>query len=218
MFSNSFLEQSLQDNLKLTLSERLFGYEHYNNINFTAINDSFKSFLVELYSSADGSLNHSMLDGIELDEVISFLSISHQYYIHKLIPEIEQSILFASKQNSDTSIWNTLLQFFDAYKIKLLQHIIEEEELIFPAILHTIKTSNFKNHGLIFDYLKNHDPIEEELTEVIQIINKYKKVEPLNMPLNIFLTQIEAFESELRLHAHIEDLLLEPKIKLILNQ
>lgn len=218
MFSNSFQEQSLQDNLKVSLSERLFGYKHSNNINYTAINDSFQGILVELYSSADGTLNQCVLDDIQLDEVISFLSISHQFYIHKLIPEIEQSIIYAFKQNADLSIWNTLLQFFDAYKIKLLEHIKEEEELIFPAILETFKNSNLKNHELIFDYLKNHDPIEEELTEIIQIINTYKNAEPLNMPLNIFLTQIEAFESELSLHAHIEDLLLEPKVKSILNQ
>lgn len=164
----------------------------------------------------------AQMQDFSIRELLSFLQVSHQYYLRKKLPEIEQSLLHITGRFSEThSILTSLAFFFNSYKNKLVKHIREEDEKLFPYIdrLLTIdEVSESEKEDLLrlktlSHFEENHDPVEDELYAVNQVLFKFSEKKDLPFPFRVFLNQIALFEVELRKHALIEDEVLIPKVK-----
>jgi regulator of cell morphogenesis and NO signaling len=162
------------------------------------------------------------LASFPLLSLLDYLRQTHEYYLFKKMPEIEQSLGHLLNSYPDSApLFNSLARFFVVYKNELSRHIEEEEEYLFPYIEYLIK---LKQHGTRVIKLKeklknyslgcfiyNHDEVEKNLMEVRQIISKYSPALSQALPFRIFLSQLETFEKDLIRHARVEDEVLVPK-------
>jgi regulator of cell morphogenesis and NO signaling len=216
---------SLLKELKLSLlasiQQRYDLYFKNSKESFTTKALFFQNKVECLYSSTDGNLNTDVFKDTTIPDILLFLKISHQYYVNKLIPEIEQSLAYALfLVDGKDELWVHLSIFFTEYKRKLLDHIAEEENVFFPILQKLFELDKtppeineiaafIKAEDLYF-ITDHHDAIEDELAEIINVIKLYVDEVNQSMPLRIFVNQINRFEMELRNHAIIEDLLLMP--------
>jgi regulator of cell morphogenesis and NO signaling len=191
----------------------IYGIDFESSSQFS---DDLKTLLINIYSTEDGTPDFSKIRASRFPELIHFLSISHQYYLNKLIPEIEQSIhSYILKTKAQQSIWREVSLFFNDYKVLLIEHIKHEEERVFPVLkksFELFEQNNFREAKAHYLSLgtENHENVEEQLAEIIEIIKKYEDQNYSGMELSVFLSQISRFEHELRNHALIEDLLMIP--------
>jgi regulator of cell morphogenesis and NO signaling len=166
----------------------------------------------------------SSMENFSVVELLKFLKVSHQYYLSKTLPEIEQSLLHITGRYSEVQrMLTSLAFFFNSYKNRLVSHMQKEDEILFPFIdglvlakkgeLSAVEVSFLLTKNIINDFEENHDAVEDELSEVIKVLFKLSSTKNIPLPFRVFLNQISFFELELRKHAIIEDEVLLPKVK-----
>ncbi len=161
-------------------------------------------------------------DAFPVSMIVDYIQRTHVYYLEKKLPEIEQSILLLSGHyDSRHPILAALRNFFLAYVQDLGEHIQAEESRLLPyinALMHAEKSPENFSRFLIArrDYsvdrfISEHDDTEDELKDIRQTIRLYEPPATNESLYRILLTQLQAFEQDLRVHAHIEDEVLIPK-------
>lgn len=156
--------------------------------------------------------------------ILDYLRKTHSYYLEKKIPEIEQSFIHLSTNFSEShSHLLHLATIFMEYKKELVEHIDNEEFVLFPYIDELLKANsrgkNYKSIGLdryslhLFHDEHHHD--EEILTEIRRSIEYQFRNKTLPLPFQVFTNQIEVLEKDLLRHSLIEDEVLLPKALLL---
>lgn len=159
------------------------------------------------------------LSAFPIAQIIDYLKRTHQYYLDKKIPEIEQSFTFLCKDYSFSHPQLLVLaSMFMNYKRDLVEHIEVEEYVLFPYINELQKVKDGKKkyqaYGLdkysISNFHDEHHHEEEVLTKIRTTIERrFRRTIP-PLPFRIFLNQIECLETDLLRHAKIEDQVLLP--------
>ncbi len=214
----------LIDNSKMLqlITERLENVPKSKAINHLEMNHELIALILDLYND-DEDFVFEKMQQFSVEDILDYLQVTHQYYLNKKLPEIEQSLLHIfSKYGQSHQLLASLAIFFNDYKNKLIDHIKMEEKQLFPYIRKMIVASKIKTicaESLEIDqnisiekFISSHSPIEDELKEVSQIIKQYSGNEAIPLPYKIFLNQVELFELELRKHAIIEDYVLVPMV------
>ena len=156
--------------------------------------------------------------------IIDYLKRTHRYYLNKRLLEIEQSI---SLTYTNDVMAKFLQEFFLKIKQELIEHIKVEESALFPYIAHlydaftTKKTlelsTQYKDFSVAIFEESHSDNVENNILEVRKYIVASNKTVVDLSPYRVLLSQLEAFEQELRVHALVEDQILIPKA-LVLEQ
>ena len=157
-----------------------------------------------------------------LELIVDYIEHTHIYYFEKKLPEIEQSILLLSGHyESHHPILAALRNFFNRYVDDLQQHIQAEEELLLPYIKVLQRAqksaadfSTFiaaRQDYSIDRFRQEHHDTEDELKDIRQTIRLYDPPQTNESLYRILLTQLQAFEQDLCIHAHIEEEVLIPK-------
>ena len=214
----------LIDNSKMLqlITERLDHIPKNEAINQLEMNHELIELILNLYND-DEDFSFEKMQTFSVEDILSYLQVTHQYYLNKKLPEIEQSLLHIfSKYEQSHRLLASLAFFFNTYKNKLIDHIRMEENQLFPYIKEMIVASKMKIKCIesleinpcfsIEKFISSHSPIEDELKEVSQIIKQYSGNEAIPLPYKIFLNQVDLFELELRKHAIIEDQVLVPMV------
>lgn len=214
----------LIDNSKMLqlITERLDNTPKTKAINHLEMNHELIELILDLYND-DEDFPFEKMRKFSVEDILDYLQVTHQYYLSKKLPEIEQSLLHIfSKYGQSHQLLASLAIFFNDYKNKLVDHIRMEEKQLFPYIRKVIVASKVKTvcagsleidpNFSIEKFISSHSPIEDELKEVSQIIKNYSSNEAIPLPYKIFLNQVELFELELRKHAIIEDHILVPMV------
>jgi regulator of cell morphogenesis and NO signaling len=154
--------------------------------------------------------------------IVDYIQRTHIFYFEKKLPEIEQSIgLLSDHYESHHPILAALRNFFLQYVRDLFEHIHAEEELLLPYI-HTLREAqktpaHFSTFILarrdysIDRFLKDHHDTEDELKDIRRTIRLYDPPQTNASLYRILLSQLQAFEQDLCVHAHIEEEVLIPK-------
>jgi regulator of cell morphogenesis and NO signaling len=156
--------------------------------------------------------------------VIDYLLKTHQYYLGYVIPEQERLVdLFLSRCINGCRENEMINKFYNKFREEFVNHVKQEEAIIFPYILelnniinNPPQTDDFnrKYKGFtIRGFEKEHGNMDEKMFDLKNIIIKYL---PPNYDLNIgnsLLSNIFMFEKDLKNHARIEDKILIPKVK-----
>jgi len=214
----------LIDNSKMLqlITERLDTTPKTKSITHLEMNPELIALILDLYND-DEDFPFEKMQKFSVEDILDYLQATHQYYLSKKLPEIEQSLLHIfSKYGQSHQLLASLAIFFNDYKNKLVDHIRMEEKQLFPYIRRVIIASKVKPvcaESLELDpafsiekFISSHSPIEDELKEVSEIIKKYSNDEATPLPYKVFLNQVELFELELRKHAIIEDHVLVPMV------
>ncbi|MBS1604187.1 MAG: hemerythrin domain-containing protein [Bacteroidetes bacterium] len=168
--------------------------------------------------------NAREFDSFPLGMIVDYIQRTHVYYLDKKLPEIEQSILLLSGHyESGHPILIALQNFFRRYVQDLSEHIRAEEARLLPYIQllrgAEASPSDFSRFLIarrdysIDCFLSEHHDTEDELKDIRQTIRLYEPPKDNESLYRILLTQLQVFEQDLRVHAHIEEEVLIPKAR-----
>lgn len=177
--------------------------------------------ILDVYYNDSPVIEEGKYKNLSILQVLHYLKATHQLYLTKTLPEIEQSMISIRQRMFEKfDLLESLVLFFNDFKLRLIDHIYMEEESFFPYIL----LLNAADEGLVTsgqnweviqsksvdNFIDDHDSIEQDLKDVSKIIHYYSEEGDIPFPFKIFLNQIEIFEMDLKKHAIIEDFVLVP--------
>jgi regulator of cell morphogenesis and NO signaling len=179
------------------------------------ISTLLRAFEERLFSATD-------FEPYSVEIIVDYIQRTHIFYFEKKLPEIEQSIgLLSDLYESHHPILAALRNFFHRYVRDLFEHIHAEEELLLPYIKTLQEAQKTPAHFSTFivarrDYsidrfLRDHHDTEDELKDIRQTIRLYDPPQTNASLYRILLSQLQAFEQDLCVHAHIEEEVLIPK-------
>ncbi|MFZ5428737.1 MAG: hemerythrin domain-containing protein [Bacteroidota bacterium] len=152
--------------------------------------------------------------------IVDYLQRTHHYYLHWLLPKIEnqlESLILSGKPNDENL--KLLRIFFRKYKKELLAHIMDEEESVFPYVLNL--TEAYETDGIIPEsirgksilaYEKEHSDVDTKLNDLKNLVIKFLVADYDDNLCNEFLITLLRFEKDLIDHARIEDKILVPVV------
>jgi regulator of cell morphogenesis and NO signaling len=179
------------------------------------ISTLIRVFEEKIFSAAD-------FESYPIEIIVDYIQRTHIFYFEKKLPEIEQSIgLLSDHYESHHPILTALRNFFHRYVNDLSEHIQAEENLLLPYIKTLREARNTPAHFSTFivarrdysidSFLDEHHDTEDELKDIRQTIRLYDPPQTNESLYRILLSQLQAFEQDLRVHAHIEEEVLIPK-------
>ena len=163
------------------------------------------------------------LQSIPSKDLVAYLKMTHSCYLNDKLSEIE--VLIEALQHTEAEDEKYILlirDFYEAYKNEMTEHIMHEEEVVFPYVLAVeeickkgfISEKNQKIYDSfsILKYQDVHDDVEEKLTDLRTIMIKYL-TPPLDASLYHKIIQtLFILEQDLSYHSRIENKVLIPKI------
>lgn len=212
------LKQILQRYAHPLENNLLHSYHELKDLNID------QNFIYALLRSFENEQEFSPTDfsNFPLEIIVDYLRRTHSLYLTKKLGEIEQSIDILLKNYEDNHpLLIILKRFFQEYKAHLTAHIKFEERALLPYIDNLIKADKGNAQKLeslseqkdfrIKTFIESHSDTEDDLTEVRKTILGYNPPATNQTPYRILITQLEMFESDLRVHALIEDQVLVPR-------
>jgi regulator of cell morphogenesis and NO signaling len=195
--------------------ELMYSYEELTRL---GVHAEFVFALLEVFQDQKTFDMHAF-DGFRLEVIIDYIRKTHQYYLHRKLLEIEQSIHLLLRAYPEVHPLLVILHdFYASYKTHLANHIEVEEKQLLPYILHLEKVdqgkASFQAYPEAYSlsrFLVHHQDTEKELSEVRAAILNYSPP-PANQTLyRILLSQLEVLEKDLAVHALIEEDVLLPR-------
>jgi regulator of cell morphogenesis and NO signaling len=197
----------------------LYSYEELRRMD---IDQQFIYTLLQIFED-EKTFSEAEFEKYSLEIIIDYIQRTHNYYLSKKLPEIEQSINILLKDYSNHHPLLTILNsFFIDYAAHLTAHIRAEEKQLLPYIKNLLKIENtetdlqqyFNTTGnySLQSFIESHQDTEKNLSEVRNAILEYQPPITNQTPYRILLTQLQAFEKDLYVHAVIEDKVLIPRV------
>ena len=182
-------------------------------------------FFLEICNSyiSDDYAPHNSLSHFPLSTMIDYLKNTHYYYTDLALPGLEKQILdLLSGSDLPRERKDLVSNFFNDYKQEFLSHIQKEETEILPYILELEKQFN-KNKAddafiekirrySIADFAREHDPLENSLTNLSKLIIKYLPPFKNWALCNQILMDLSRLVKDLTDHANMEDKVLIPRV------
>lgn len=181
-------------------------------------------FLVIVNAFLDHDINKTLkIKEVSVDKVIIYLKATHQYYIERMIPEIENRInALIQHSNIDQKQFLLVKNFFEEYKNEFYTHIELEEKTIYPYVLDVYEAyfskslskdlENRINECSIDTYAQDHSDIESKLFDLKNILIKYLPQKQDSYLRNAVLTALFKLENDLNDHSRIENMVLVPLV------
>lgn len=177
------------------------------------VSSSFFLLICNLYTNSDYVPSCEELDSVDIDTILSYLSVSHRYYVEERIPHIEHH-LNRIIEACPERFGKTLKRFFNEYKNEVANHFRYEEETVFPYI-NSLCDDSAKKQFSIREFESNHSNIEDKLGDLMNILIKY-------LPADIFPKErieisldIMDLSSDLNCHTLVEERVLVPFVELL---
>lgn len=175
------------------------------------VNSTFFLLICNLYSNPDFIPTSDDIDSVDVKTILSYLSVSHRYYVEERIPHIEHH-LNRIIEACPERFGNTLQRFFKEYKKEVANHFKYEEETVFPYINSLCNNSQERKFS-IHEFESNHSNIEDKLGDLMNILIKY-------LPADIFPKErieisldIMDLSSDLNCHTLVEERVLVPFVE-----
>lgn len=175
------------------------------------VNSTFFLLICNLYSNPDFIPTSDDIDSVDVKTILSYLSVSHKYYVEERIPHIEHH-LNRIIEACPERFGNTLQRFFKEYKKEVANHFKYEEETVFPYINSLCDNTQEKQFS-IHEFESNHSNIEDKLDDLMNILIKY-------LPADIFPKErieisldIMDLSSDLNCHTLVEERVLVPFVE-----
>ena len=196
----------------------LYSYEELRRMN---IDQQFIYTLLQTFED-EKTFSEKQYLKFSLEIIIDYILRTHRYYLTKKLCEIEQNIHILLKDYSGSHpLLYVLNNFFHEYTADLTSHIREEEKHLLPYIKYLLKFekeeadaeayfAETKNYSLQ-TFIDSHNDTEKDLSNIRNVILSYQPPPTNQTPYRILITQLQAFEKDLSVHAIIEDKVLIPR-------
>ena len=174
--------------------------------------DTF-TFLAVVNLTINGYHSQNDVEHLDVSTLLKYLRASHSYYLDFQLPFIRRELREALDEGDN--LGRLIMKIFDEYARFISHHMKKEEQTLFPYV-ETLMTG-VKNDSLdIETFSKHHEQTGDKLKELKSIIIKYlpSDSQRSNM-LTATLYDIYNLEEWLTLHANVEELILEPAVRLL---
>lgn len=210
-----------------------YGFSANNSIPLEQIEkDKFSDygFFIDLLNSYE-KLDESFINVFEHYEIpvlTDYLRRSHKYYLTHRLPQIETLISDKIAHGVKQPILNVLYEFFSLYKADLEEHFQEEEELVFPLAdrLYAHQTDQHdiqniywikSNKERALSFIESHKKEDSDIREINSAFLGYKGSAEELKAHEVLLKELNDFQKDLRIHAHIEDFVFSKKVYSLLK-
>lgn len=225
------INQIMQRYNLLANNNLLYSYEELKRMD---IDQEFIYTLLQTFED-EKTFSEKDYEKYSLDIIIDYILRTHKYYLSKKLLEIEQSIQILLKNYSDNHpLLQILNTFFQEYTEDLKAHIKAEEKYLLPYIKSLLRFENEESNKELYlttiesyslqTFIDSHNDTEKDLSNVRNVMLEYQPPVTNQTPYRILLTQLQAFEKDLSVHALIEDrvlipqaLILEEKLRKLFN-
>lgn len=161
-------------------------------------------------------------DSWELDKLANHILDKHHTYIREASPTLNPYLLKLRKVHGENHPELIKIQeLFFKLSSDLDNHLLKEENILFPYILKLYKASLEKdsNKGEFFGTIKNpitcmkseHDTAGDEIKEIRFLTNNYTVPADGCNTYRVAFKKLEEFEADLFTHIHLENNILFPK-------
>lgn len=160
-----------------------------------------------------------LFDAYSVQLILDYLYYSHELYVNKFIPEIEQSVSLLKK---DPTLHSGLIFILDAlfsdYKTFLEEHIDFENQSAFPMIQnilnHKENDSSDVQHQYsnLAEFYLNHTDTEKDLKKIKLLLEKIQPSKTSKSIYTILINQILWLEKDLLIHSKLEEEVLMPRM------
>lgn len=151
---------------------------------------------------------------LPLDPFIYYLKSSHNYFLELRLPNIRRKLEMVFETIESKKLQNIILNFFDNYTKEVYDHMMYENDVVFPYI-YSLLNENANNKYSIAVFEERHNDIEAKLTDLKQILLKYVSWTTNQMLIVNILMELYTSAEELESHTFIEDDLVIPRVKKI---
>ena len=157
-----------------------------------------------------------------LDFLIDYIINTHHSYVRRMIPIISEHVnKVASVHGSNHPELKEIARIFSVVYKDLKQHMMKEEEILFPHIKYLVKSkaNGTKIESPYFGTVQNpvrlmeseHQNAGDELFEIRRLSNSYKVPEDACNTFSVTFQELKEFEEDLHKHVHLENSILFPK-------
>lgn len=146
----------------------------------------------------------------------NYIVNTHHKYVLKTLPEL----VFYTQKIADVHGINhpeliDVANLFDKINAELLQHLKNEEEVLFPAIKKVIEENQTDAKKTVVSEITRmfgeHDLAGGAMDEINKITGGYKLPEDACNTYRVAFQLLEQFEDDLHAHVHLENNILFPK-------
>lgn len=157
-----------------------------------------------------------------LDFLIDYIVNTHHSYVRKMIPVILEHInKVASVHGKNHPELTEIARIYSVVYKDLKQHMMKEEEILFPYIKYLVKTkgNGSKSESPYFGTVRNpismmeleHQSAGDELFEIRNLSNNYTVPQDACNTFRVTFQELKEFEEDLHKHVHLENSILFPK-------
>lgn len=161
-------------------------------------------------------------DAWGLDFLIDYILNAHHTYVKGMLPIIDAHMnRVLSKHGKNHPEIRELAKIFSILEKDLRQHMMKEEEILFPYIkrLTAVKEKNSKYEPPYFGSVRNpiammeaeHSSAGNDFEEIKNITDSYSLPEDACNGFRILYLELREFEEDLHKHIHLENNILFPK-------
>jgi regulator of cell morphogenesis and NO signaling len=176
----------------------------------TGINVNFFTLVCNLHNGFYIE-NAGNISAADLPIIIAYLKRSHEYYRSEKYPEI-LGFIRELRQSDNSNILQVIETYFNEYFEEVKEHIEYEERTAFPyfnALIENKIVSEKDNYSST-DYKEHHTDIETRLNDLKDLFIHHVHTTDKNRIRRKLLTSLSELEFELKVHSHIEDMILIP--------
>ncbi|MGA8943051.1 MAG: iron-sulfur cluster repair di-iron protein [Thermoactinomyces sp.] len=181
--------------------------------------ETFLAELNEAYEKANQRTNQDTdWRNVSYADLISHIVNTHHGYLNNELPILSQfvtKILRVHGPNHPELA--SLHRAFHQLKMDLEQHLVSEEEILFPLILEYEKTGSVsaleKALQKIDELESEHDDAGNLLKEMRKITNQYTLPEGACRTYTLTFQKLEQLESDMFQHVHLENNIMFPRLR-----
>ncbi len=172
--------------------------------------------------SVNNAANSIRYDEWELDFLIDYIINNHHNYIRSITPLISSlagKVVSAHGKNHPEVI--KIAEIFSTLGKELSQHLMKEEQILFPYIknLVKIKNNNSKYEPPYFSSVENpirmmeaeHTAAGDDMYEIRNLSKNYLIPSDACNTFKVFYKELKEFEEDLHKHVYLENNILFPK-------
>ena len=176
-----------------------------------------------------GTSKDKRYDEWELDFLIDYIINNHHKYVSRMIPVIVEhcnKVVAAHGENHPEI--NKISEIFSIIYKDLKQHMLKEEQILFPVIRQVVKAKKktLETERPYFGSVQNpikmmeaeHEHAGDGFNEIKRLSNKYIIPEDGCNTYAVFYKELKEFEEDLHKHIHLENNILFPKAIALENE
>ncbi|TAL59997.1 MAG: iron-sulfur cluster repair di-iron protein [Bacteroidetes bacterium] len=173
-----------------------------------------KEKLKKLETAADNSTYN--FNEWELGFLCDYIINKHHKFVIRSLPELKQYTLkIATVHGEKHPELNEVADLFSQINTELLQHLKNEEEVLFPAIKEAVKRINPVVKNLIESEIlrmsKEHEFVGVAMDKICEITKSYFVPADGCNTYQVTFKLLQQFEDDLHTHIHLENNILYPK-------